>query len=70
MKILIVIILLFIIYNLILAMFYMIRDKGQGKNTVRFLTVRIAVSFGLFLLIIIALKMGWLQAHTVLPKYQ
>ncbi len=51
-------------------MFYMIRDKGQGKNTVRFLTVRIAVSFGLFLLIIIALKMGWLQAHTVLPKYQ
>jgi len=70
MKVFIVIILLFIIYNLGLAMFYMIRDKGQGKNTVRFLTVRIAVSFGLFLMIILALKMGWLQAHSLLPKTQ
>jgi hypothetical protein len=70
MKIFLIIVLLFIIFNLAMAMFYMIRDKGQGKNTVRFLTVRIAVSFGLFLLIILALKMGWLQAHTILPKYQ
>jgi len=69
-KILILIVLLFIIYNLGLAMYYMIKDKGQGKNTVRFLTVRIAVSFGLFILIIIALKMGWLQAHSLLPKVQ
>jgi len=68
MKILIVIILVFIIYNLGLAMYYMIRDKGQSKNTVRFLTVRIAISFALFLLIIIALKMGWLQAHSILPR--
>jgi hypothetical protein len=47
----------------------MIRDKGRGKNTVRFLTVRIAVSFTLFIFIIFALKMGWIQAHTILPKY-
>lgn len=69
MKILILIILLFIIYNLALALFHMIKDKGQGKNTVRFLTVRIAVSFALFLFIIFALKMGWIQAHSILPKY-
>jgi len=68
MKALILIILAFIIYNLGLAMYYMIKDKGQGKNTVRFLTVRIAISFGLFILIIVALKMGWLQAHSLLPK--
>ena len=68
MKIFLIIALLFIIFNLGMAMFYMIRDKGQGKNTVRFLTVRIAVSFGLFLLIILALKMGWIQAHSMLPK--
>ena len=49
-------------------MYYMIKDKGQGKNTVRFLTVRIAVSFGLFIIIIFALKMGWIQAHSILPK--
>jgi len=67
-KIFIVIVLLFVIYNLALAMYYMIKDKGQGKNTVRFLTVRIAVSFGLFIIIIFALKMGWIQAHSILPK--
>ena len=49
-------------------MYYLIKEKGRGKNTVRFLTVRIAVSFALFLFIILALKMGWLQAHSLLPK--
>ncbi|MCF6318206.1 MAG: twin transmembrane helix small protein [Proteobacteria bacterium] len=67
MKTAILIALLFIFYNLGVAMYYMIKDKGQGKNTVRFLTVRIAASFGLFILIIIALKMGWLQAHSLMP---
>ena len=68
MKTFILIVLAFIVYNLGLAMYYMIRDKGQGKNTVRFLTARIAISFALFILMIIALKMGWLQAHSLLPK--
>lgn len=68
MKFLIVIILLFIIYNLGLAMYHMIKEKGQGKNTVRFLTVRIGVSVGLFMLILIALKLGWIQAHSLLPQ--
>ena len=70
MKILIVVILLFIIFSLGQAMYYMIKGKGQSKNTVRFLTVRIAVSFALFLFIILALKMGWLQAHSLLPSPQ
>ena len=69
MKILIVVILLFIIYNLGLAMFYMIKDKGQGKNTVRFLTVRIAVSFGFFMLIILAFKMGWIKVTSILHNF-
>ncbi|MCF6288065.1 MAG: twin transmembrane helix small protein [Proteobacteria bacterium] len=69
MKVVIVIALLFIIYSLGLAMYHMIKDKGQGKNTVRFLTVRIGVSVGLFMLLFLALKMGWIQAHSILPKY-
>ncbi len=68
MKIFIIIVLLFIIYNLALAMYHMIKDKGQGKNTVRFLTVRVAFSFGLFIFIIVAMKMGWIQAHSLLPR--
>jgi hypothetical protein len=68
MKILIVIVLLFVIYSLAMAMYHMVKDKGQGKNTVRFLTVRIAVSFGLFILIMVALKLGWIEAHSLMPK--
>lgn len=68
MKILIVVVLLFVIYSLAMAMYHMVKDKGQGKNTVRFLTVRVGVSFGLFILIMLALKMGWIEAHSLLPK--
>ncbi len=68
MKVVIVILLFFIIYNLGVAMFYMIKDKGQGRNTVRFLTVRIGTSVFLFMLVLLALKMGWIQAHSLLPS--
>jgi hypothetical protein len=68
MKYLIIIVLLFVVYSLAMAMFHMIKDKGHGKNTVRFLTVRVAVSFGLFVLLFVALKMGWIQAHSLLPR--
>jgi hypothetical protein len=68
MKYIIIIVLLFVIYSLAMAMYHMIKDKGQGKNTVRFLTVRVAVSFGLFILLFVALKMGWIQAHSLLPR--
>jgi len=67
MKILIVLILLFIVYSLGLAMFYLIREKGQGKNTLRFLTVRIIISLALFGLIVLAIKMGWVQPHGIFP---
>ncbi len=65
MKALIVIILLFIIYTLVQAMYYLIREKGQGINTVRFLTVRVIVSLALFGLIVLAIKMGWVQPHGI-----
>ncbi len=65
MKILILLILLFIIYSLGLAMYHLIREKGQGINTVRFLTVRIIVSLFLFALIMVAIKMGWIQPHGI-----
>jgi hypothetical protein len=65
MKILIVLILLFIVYSLGLAMFHLIREKGAGTNTLRFLTVRIAVSLALFAFIVLAIKMGWVQPHGI-----
>lgn len=45
-------------------MFYLVKGKGQSQNTVRFLTVRIVLSVLLFLFIILAAKMGWIEAHS------
>ncbi len=63
MKYLIVIILLFIIFSLGSAMFYLVKGQGKSQNTVRFLTVRVALSVVLFLFIILAAKMGWIEPN-------
>lgn len=63
MKYLIVVILLFIIFSLGSAMFYLVKGKGQSQNTVRFLTVRVALSVLLFLFIILAAHMGWIEPN-------
>ncbi len=63
MKYLIVVILLFIVFSLGSAMFYLVKGQGQSKNTVRFLTVRVVLSVVLFLFIIFAAKMGWIEPN-------
>lgn len=63
MKYLIVVILLFIIFSLGTAMFYLVKGQGKSQNTVRFLTVRVALSVVLFLFIILAAKMGWIEPN-------
>jgi len=62
-KYLIVVILLFIIFSLGTAMFYLVKGQGKSQNTVRFLTVRVALSVVLFLFIILAAKMGWIEPN-------
>lgn len=63
MKYVIIVIFLFILFSLGSAMFYLVKGKGQSQNTVRFLTVRVAVSIVLFLFIIFAAYMGWIEPH-------
>lgn len=63
MKYLIIVMLLFILFSLGSAMFYLVKGKGQSKNTVRFLTVRVVLSVLLFLFIILAAKMGWIEPN-------
>ena len=64
MKYLIIVMLLFILFSLGSAMFYLVKGKGKSNNTVRFLTVRVVLSVLLFLFIILAAKMGWIETHT------
>ena len=52
-KVLIVIVLLFIVFNLGAGMVYMLLDKGKGDRTVNALTRRIAISILLFVLLLV-----------------
>ncbi|QEI04876.1 twin transmembrane helix small protein [Pigmentiphaga aceris] len=44
------------------ALFYLMRDKGKSNRTVNALTVRIGLSVTLFLFVLFAHWMGWIQS--------
>ncbi|WP_395377624.1 twin transmembrane helix small protein [Marinicella sp. W31] len=68
MKYIIILVFCFILYSLGSAMFYLVKGQGKSDNTVRFLTVRIAISVALFLFIILAMKLGWIVPHGLSPR--
>lgn len=57
--------LLVILWNLGAGLYYMLVDKGQTKRTVKALTWRIGLSVALFLLVVLAIYMGWITPHGV-----
>lgn len=57
-KLLIVATLLLIVGSLFSALFYLMKDKGQGQRTARALTVRISLSIALFLLLMLGYYTG------------
>jgi hypothetical protein len=61
MKFLIVFVLFCILGSLARALYFLIRDPGNSKRTVRALTWRIGLSLALFVLLILALVMGWFR---------
>ncbi len=62
---LIIAFLLVILWNLGAGLYYMLVDKGQTKRTVKALTWRIGLSVALFLLVVLAIYMGWITPHGV-----
>lgn len=51
-----------ILGSLASALFYLMRDKGTSNKTVNALTVRIGLSVALFLFLLFANWMGWIQS--------
>ena len=45
------------------ALFFLVRDKGQSTRTVKALAVRVALSIALFLLLMIAYKLGFIPGR-------
>ncbi|NRR34024.1 twin transmembrane helix small protein [Oxalobacteraceae bacterium] len=61
MKIAVAIAFILILGSLGSALFYLMRDKGKNNNTVRALGLRVGFSIALFLLILLANKLGYIQ---------
>ena len=64
-KILIVAVLFAIVLSLGSGLFHLVRDDGQSKKMVNALTVRIALSVALFILLFIAWQQGLITPHHV-----
>ena len=65
MKIIVVLAFLGILGSLASALVYLMRDKGGTNRTVNALTVRIGLSIALFLFVLFAHHMGWIQSSGV-----
>jgi len=50
-----------ILGSLASALFYLMRDKGTSSKTVNALTLRIGMSVALFLFLLFAHWMGWIE---------
>jgi hypothetical protein len=57
-KALIIVMLLLIVGSLFSALFYLIKDKGEGERTAKALTLRISLSIGLFMLLMLGYYTG------------
>lgn len=68
-KLVILLILAVILGSLGSGMVFLIRDKGGSQRTVKALTVRIALSLGLFVLLFIAAALGLITPHGALPVF-
>jgi apolipoprotein N-acyltransferase len=64
-KILIVAVLCAIVVSLGSGLFHLVRDEGKSKRMVNALTVRIALSVLLFILLFIAWSQGLITPHGV-----
>ena len=56
---------LLIIGSLASAMIFLVRDQGRTRNVARALAFRVGFSVALFLLILFANWMGWIQSTGV-----
>ena len=65
MKWIIVVAFILIVGSLASAMFFLIRDRGRTRNTARALGFRVGFSIALFLLILFANRMGWIESTGV-----
>ncbi len=64
-KLFIIFIMIIIAGSLASGLFFLVRDNGDSKRTVKALTIRITISLTLFIFLFIAFKVGLIQPHGI-----
>ena len=57
-KIVVILFLVFIVGSLASALYFLVKDRGQGERTVKALTVRVTLSVVLFALLMLGFYFG------------
>ncbi len=65
MRIIVILFLVLIVASLGSGLYYLIKDKGQSERTVKALTVRVALSITLFLLLMLGFYFGLIPGNGV-----
>jgi hypothetical protein len=61
MKIIVAIAFVLILLSLGSALVFLMRDKGKSNRTVQALAFRVGFSIALFILILVAYQLGWIE---------
>jgi hypothetical protein len=69
-KLVIILIFLGILVSLGSGLFYLVKDPGDSRRTLRALTFRIGLSVGLFLFLMLLVATGVITPHGVAPNQQ
>lgn len=64
-KLIIIFAMIIIAGSLASGLFFLIRDSGNTKRTVKALTLRIGISLSLFIFLFIAFKLGLIKPHGI-----
>ncbi|HEY9281611.1 MAG TPA: twin transmembrane helix small protein [Eoetvoesiella sp.] len=68
MRIVVILAFLGILGSLASALVYLMRDKGGTNRTVNALTVRVGLSIALFLFVLFAHHMGWIESTGIIQR--
>ena len=66
-KFLVVAIFVGVMASLASALVYLVKDRGQSERTVRALTMRVGISIGLLVLLLVLWALGLIQPHGIRP---
>lgn len=64
-KLFIIFVMIIIAGSLFSGLFFLVKDSGNSKRTLKALTIRIAISLTLFIFLFVAFKFGLIHPHGI-----